>query len=136
MVGVPMEGAVGAGNNEGGEGNPQQLMQQFLAGVGRGMRQHRIINMRINLRHRNESLRRLMPNLIKSIYASESRECPICYDDIKSGDTVLSLFCFHLFHAECIECCLETSTKCPVCSLDLLEFIYGKIREGSYIRRN
>ena len=74
--------------------------------------------------------------MVRSTYDSEPRECPICFDDMRKGDTVLSLFCFHMFHATCIECCLESSTKCPVCSLELMDHINGLLREGNLIKRN
>ena len=47
-----------------------------------------------------------------------------------------TLFCFHYFHSTCIEACLETTTKCPVCSLDLLRFIYGEVKNGNLISKD
>lgn len=43
-----------------------------------------------------------------------------------------SLFCFHFFHSSCIEACLETAVKCPVCSLDLLKVINDEIKIGNF----
>ena len=46
-----------------------------------------------------------------------------------------SLFCFHLFHSACIETCLQTMVKCPVCSLDLLKHVSAEITSGVYVYR-
>lgn len=96
--------------------------------------QERIINFRVNAQRINShTIKKYWPNLRKSQYDSENRECPICYDDIKRGEEVTSLFCFHFFHSACIEACLETTTKCPVCSLDLLRYIHGEVKKGTLI---
>jgi hypothetical protein len=55
---------------------------------------------------------------------------------MKAGDEVTSLFCFHLFHSSCIEACLETAVKCPVCSLDLLKVINEEIAVGNFVQHN
>lgn len=70
---------------------------------------------------------------MRSVYNSEVRECSICYDDIKNGEEVTSLFCFHFFHSSCILACLETSVKCPVCSLDLLKVIGEEVKSGNLV---
>jgi hypothetical protein len=111
--------------------NPVQL------GNRRILMQERIINFRVNTQRINtNTIKKYWPNLRKSPYDSESRECPICYDDIAKGEEVTSLFCFHLFHSACIEACLETTTKCPVCSLDLLRYIHTEIKSGSLISQD
>ena len=100
----------------------------------RVMIQEHFINFRMHSQKINKNtIKKYFNSLKKSTYNSECRECPICYDDIKAGDEVTSLFCFHLFHSACIEACLETTTKCPVCSLDLLRFIQGEIKKGSLV---
>jgi hypothetical protein len=43
-------------------------------------------------------------------------ECPICLVDFEDGDKLMSLPCFHQFHAECIGKWLkEESKQCPTC---------------------
>lgn len=69
--------------------------------------QERIINFRVNTQRINShTIKKYWHNLLKSQYNSETRECPICYDDMSKGEEVTSLFCFHLFHSACIEACL------------------------------
>jgi hypothetical protein len=98
------------------------------------MMNERILNMRNALKQRSENVKKLLPHLLKSTYKSETRECSICYDDIKTGDEVTSLFCFHLFHSVCIIACLETAVKCPVCSLDLLKVISDEVKSGNFVQ--
>jgi hypothetical protein len=92
--------------------------------------------MRVALKQRSEHVKKLLPHLLKSSYNSAPRECSICYDEIKQGDEVTSLFCFHFFHSPCIEACLETAVKCPVCSLDLLKVINEEIKIGNFMQIN
>lgn len=61
--------------------NPAQLGQRRL------LMQERIINFRVNTQRINtHTIKKYWPNLRKSAYDSETRECPICYDDINKGD--------------------------------------------------
>jgi hypothetical protein len=94
------------------------------------------MNMRLALKQRSEHVKKLLPHLLKSLYNSDTRECSICYDEIKNGDEVTSLFCFHFFHSACIEACLETAVKCPVCSLDLLKVINDELKIGNLVQVN
>lgn len=44
--------------------------------------------------------------------------CPICLENIVSGELVRRLPCMDLYHKECIDQWLKENTKCPVCRLD------------------
>lgn len=120
-----------------GEANiiPGVLGDQHIP-LRRRLMHDRIMNMRIALKQRSQHVKKLLPHLLKSAYNSDPRECSICYDDIKQGDEVTSLFCFHFFHSLCIEACLETAVKCPVCSLDLLKVINDEVKNGNFVQVN
>lgn len=44
-------------------------------------------------------------------------DCTVCYENFEIGDELLSLYCFHTFHKECIDKWIKLSggSKCPVC---------------------
>ena len=42
-------------------------------------------------------------------------ECPICLVEFEDGDKIMSLPCFHQFHAKCIGKWLKESKNCPTC---------------------
>ena len=44
--------------------------------------------------------------------------CPICLENIVSGEFVRRLPCMDLYHKDCIDQWLKENTKCPVCRLD------------------
>lgn len=48
-----------------------------------------------------------------------AKECNVCIESYKEGDTLTKLPCQHLFHTECIEHWLcNENVKCPVCRHD------------------
>jgi hypothetical protein len=50
----------------------------------------------------------------------ENRECIICTDAFKEGDSVSKTCCGHLFHDECLKpWLLNQSVKCPVCRTEV-----------------
>jgi len=49
----------------------------------------------------------------------DRRECSICLDDYRAGDTQLTLPCFHRFHEICARRWLHRSSTCPACKLSL-----------------
>ncbi|CAI2370352.1 unnamed protein product [Moneuplotes crassus] len=51
---------------------------------------------------------------------SHNEECPVCIDKIEIAAMVKRLPCSHLFHAECIDRCLEESKKCPCCGEEVV----------------
>ncbi|CAF3643150.1 unnamed protein product [Rotaria sp. Silwood1] len=46
---------------------------------------------------------------------STDDKCTICLSEYKTGETVKRLRCKHIFHPECIDPWLKTSTQCPIC---------------------
>lgn len=46
---------------------------------------------------------------------STDDKCAICLSAYKTNDTVKRLQCKHVFHPECIDPWLKTSTLCPIC---------------------
>ena len=51
----------------------------------------------------------------------EKKNCVICLEDFKNGDTVINLPCIHLFHNNCIKNWLKSQNSCPVCKFKLTE---------------
>jgi len=55
--------------------------------MNRRMMHQRIFDLRINaMKTKRQSIKKYIPNLLKSKYNSEVRECTICYDNIKPDD--------------------------------------------------
>lgn len=47
-------------------------------------------------------------------------ECVVCLDNmVLCNNNLKKLSCNHVFHADCIEKCLEVSNKCPTCRKNL-----------------
>jgi len=52
--------------------------------------------------------------------AAEDRECPICLNDLNSGDKVRHLAsCGHTFHRSCIDLWLLRRADCPLCKSEV-----------------
>ena len=49
----------------------------------------------------------------------EKKNCVICLEDFKNGDTVINLPCIHLFHNKCIKNWLKNKNSCPICKFEL-----------------
>ncbi len=81
-------------------------------------------------KERKIDMKNRIKDFVQSKYESEPKECSICYEDMVKGDIVTSLFCFHLFHFQCIEACLQTNTRCPVCNFDIVKHLIDEIQEG------
>ena len=58
------------------------------------------------------------------------KECCICLSYFEAGDTLLTLRCLHIFHAECLYRWIKTShnVKCPLCSTSIAEPPAGMLR--------
>ena len=50
----------------------------------------------------------------------KTKECSICIDEYKIGDTIRQLKCSHTFHQECIDSWLKNNNICPNCRV----FVY------------
>ena len=46
--------------------------------------------------------------------------CPICYDEFRSGEYKRELNCKHVFHKKCIDKWLKSNPVCPSCRTDLI----------------
>jgi len=47
------------------------------------------------------------------------KDCSICLDVFKIGDSIRTLPCLHHYHRECIDQWLKIKSVCPVCKLDV-----------------
>jgi hypothetical protein len=46
-------------------------------------------------------------------------ECCICLDTFRNEDELLTLPCFHFFHASCVSTWLGNHVSCPICKFDV-----------------
>ena len=56
-----------------------------------------------------------LEKIIPCEYDGQPQICTICMEQIKKGDTVVSLPCFHIFHGNCIYSWLKNNEDCPIC---------------------
>ncbi|CAF0825560.1 unnamed protein product [Adineta steineri] len=56
-----------------------------------------------------------MPTMTYRKSKTKDDKCAICLSEYKNDETVKRLRCEHLFHAECIDPWLKTSSQCPIC---------------------
>ena len=47
------------------------------------------------------------------------RECSICREAMRVGETVLKLHCRHVYHDACVAAWLRTKNTCPLCREEL-----------------
>ena len=52
---------------------------------------------------------------------NESRECPVCYDEISSTTNNCITSCGHAFCLSCMLKCIQTNNTCPCCRTSLIE---------------
>ena len=50
---------------------------------------------------------------------NDKKNCVICMEDFKNGDTTTNLPCMHMFHTNCIQGWLKTQNTCPICKFKL-----------------
>jgi hypothetical protein len=65
------------------------------------------------------SLEYALEKIIPYDYNGEPVTCTVCMEQIKNGDTVVNLPCFHQFHGKCIYKWLQNNENCPVCRTTL-----------------
>lgn len=59
-------------------------------------------------------------SVVTEAEAAEDRECPICLNDLNSGDKVRHLAsCGHTFHRSCIDLWLLRRADCPLCKSEV-----------------
>lgn len=49
----------------------------------------------------------------------ECKDCSVCLEPLKAGDTLLLLPCSHLFHPDCLRPWLRTNRRCPYCRFEM-----------------
>lgn len=49
------------------------------------------------------------------------KQCSICMTDYARGEELLTLLCFHKFHAECVETWFESQDWCPICRMKIAD---------------
>jgi hypothetical protein len=50
---------------------------------------------------------------------NDKKNCVICMEDFKNGDTTTNLPCLHMFHTNCIQSWLKKQNTCPICKFKL-----------------
>ena len=50
---------------------------------------------------------------------NDKKNCVICMEDFKAGDTSTNLPCLHMFHTNCIQSWLKKQNTCPICKFKL-----------------
>ena len=73
----------------------------------------------------NTILSKLPINKISDInrLKGENKKCSICLQHFKKMDSAIYLPCFHLFHKKCITKWLYNKKVCPLCKLNINEFL-------------
>lgn len=56
-------------------------------------------------------------------------QCAICIEHFAADDSVIYLPCFHVFHENCITNALQTTSKCPLCNMDIIRLLNGESNE-------
>lgn len=51
----------------------------------------------------------------------DMKECPICMEEYRVGDSTSFFPCFHRFHEKCAKASLAESTRCPMCNQEFHE---------------
>ncbi|KAF2073057.1 hypothetical protein CYY_005640 [Polysphondylium violaceum] len=51
--------------------------------------------------------------------SQQQKDCSICLEGFKIGDSIRTLPCVHHYHRECIDQWLKIKSVCPVCKLDV-----------------
>ena len=46
---------------------------------------------------------------------NDSKHCSVCMCDYVADEEILTLDCFHSYHAECIESWFKNQDWCPIC---------------------
>jgi len=52
---------------------------------------------------------------------ADEKNCRVCMGDYEQGEMIMTLTCFHKFHAECIETWFKSQNWCPICRTKLDE---------------
>jgi hypothetical protein len=47
--------------------------------------------------------------------SGDAAQCAVCLADYESGDTLVTIPCFHRFHVDCLAPWLKNCARCPVC---------------------
>mmetsp|Transcript_21597 Transcript_21597/g.26746 ORF Transcript_21597/g.26746 Transcript_21597/m.26746 type:complete len:450 (-) Transcript_21597:25-1374(-) len=50
----------------------------------------------------------------------DKRQCMVCLDDFKTGQTIRTLPCLHNFHDNCVDKWLSVNASCPICKHELM----------------
>ena len=58
---------------------------------------------------------------------SQKKECAICLDNIKFGETFIYLPCIHYFHEICIKNWMNKGNICPICKFKLTKTNMNKM---------
>jgi len=61
------------------------------------------------------------------------RQCSICRENFRSGDTLKQLPCTHEFHENCIVPWLQSNNTCPICRLGMPEGLDGDDDEDNVV---
>lgn len=61
---------------------------------------------------------------------NDKKNCVICMEDFKAGDTSTNLPCLHMFHTNCIQSWLKKQNTCPICKFKLTPENINNINRG------
>jgi hypothetical protein len=70
--------------------------------------------------------RRVVDQELRSQY--DKFDCSVCIDEMKVGDTIITLPCKHMFHEDCLVAWLKEHNTCPNCRAPIEK---SEPREGS-----
>jgi hypothetical protein len=64
-----------------------------------------------------EALQKLSRRVVDQELRSQDDkfDCSVCIDEMKVGDTIITLPCKHMFHEDCVVAWLKEHNTCPVC---------------------
>ncbi|KAL3532239.1 hypothetical protein ACH5RR_005760 [Cinchona calisaya] len=53
--------------------------------------------------------------------SSEQKECAVCLEQYKAGESLMQLPCAHRFHSRCLVPWLENKAHCPCCRMEIYQ---------------
>jgi len=105
-------------------------LQAFLRSIGDGIEADAPRGMTQDAIEKNTMTTQLT-ELPPASADDSQRQCMICLDDFKLGETVRTLPCFHRYHKGCVDNWLQRSCACPLCKHDVADTGEGEETSSS-----